>query len=185
MPFIHNDHMVQQIASTAADPTLGNTILPRTSEAGSLGLNAEALNCFDHFAAEVCTAIKDQVSGGSIEWECLAQLLNALRQVQDISRHPLITVLLNMRDELPFKDIREILQEHRLLLSQPRAKDEHKARFILSEIIRLADKDHTFSEHFKLAQGAALRSLERLRSDQYEAQLYRVFPALRPTYNFR
>jgi hypothetical protein len=76
MSFTYNDHMVQQIPAAVADPTLGNTILPRTSEAGSLGLNAEALNCFDHFATEVCTAIKDQVSGGSIEWECLAQLLN-------------------------------------------------------------------------------------------------------------
>ena len=76
MPFTYNDHMIQQIPAAAADPTLGNTILPRTSEAGSHGLNAEALHCFDHFATEVCTAIKDQVSGGSIEWECLAQLLN-------------------------------------------------------------------------------------------------------------
>src|ERR1035438_5952687 len=74
--FIDNDHMVEQVSAGAADPTLGDTVLPWTSEAGSLGLNVEALHCFDYFATEVCTTIKDQVSRGRVEGKCLAQLLN-------------------------------------------------------------------------------------------------------------
>ena len=52
MPFVENDHMVEQIAAAVADPTLGNAILPRTSKAGSLGLDAEALHGVDHFFIE-------------------------------------------------------------------------------------------------------------------------------------
>src|ERR1039458_1833746 len=43
MPFIQNDHMVEQIASAVANPTLSNTVLPRASEAGPLGLDAEEI----------------------------------------------------------------------------------------------------------------------------------------------
>src|ERR1700677_1173925 len=76
MPFIQNDHMVEQVPAAASDPTLGNAILPRTPEAGALGLNAEALHCLDHFAAEVSGAIKNQVAGCRVEGERLAQLLS-------------------------------------------------------------------------------------------------------------
>src|SRR5271156_6123753 len=37
MPFIQHDHMVEQITTAAADPTLANTVLPWTSETGPLG----------------------------------------------------------------------------------------------------------------------------------------------------
>jgi hypothetical protein len=36
MPLIENNHMVEQIAAAIANPTLGNTVLPRASEAGPL-----------------------------------------------------------------------------------------------------------------------------------------------------
>jgi hypothetical protein len=39
MPFIENDHMVEQITVAVTGPTLGNAILPRTSVAGSLRLD--------------------------------------------------------------------------------------------------------------------------------------------------
>src|ERR1035438_7958249 len=35
MPFVENNHMVKQVPSAIANPTLCNTVLPRTSEAGS------------------------------------------------------------------------------------------------------------------------------------------------------
>ena len=63
MPFIHNDHMVKQIAAAVANPTLGNTVLPWTLETGPLGLNAKALHCVDDFLIEARAAIKDQVAG--------------------------------------------------------------------------------------------------------------------------
>ena len=37
MALIQDDHMVEQIASIASDPTLGNAVLPRTAEAIRLG----------------------------------------------------------------------------------------------------------------------------------------------------
>src|SRR5580698_7245422 len=76
MPFVENDHVVEHVPAAVAYPSLGNTILPRTSEAGLLGLDAEALHCFDDFLAELCTAIEDQVTGRRVIGECLAQLLN-------------------------------------------------------------------------------------------------------------
>jgi hypothetical protein len=76
MAFIQNDHMVEQIAAAVADPTLGDAVLPRTSEAGPLGLDAEALHRVDHFFIELCAAIKDQIAGRRVVRERLAQLLN-------------------------------------------------------------------------------------------------------------
>ena len=37
MPSIENDHMVEEIPAAVADPTLGDTVLPRASEAGLAG----------------------------------------------------------------------------------------------------------------------------------------------------
>ena len=52
MPFIENDHMVKQIAAAVTNSALGYTVLPRTSEAGSFGLDAECLHCLDYFMIE-------------------------------------------------------------------------------------------------------------------------------------
>src|SRR5580692_298321 len=76
MPFIDNDHMVEKIAATSTNPAFGNAVLPGTSEARSLRLNAEALHRVNDFLIEVCAAIKDQVFGSRIVGECLAQLLD-------------------------------------------------------------------------------------------------------------
>jgi hypothetical protein len=35
MPFIYNDHVVEQVAAAAPNPAFRHTVLPRTSEAGS------------------------------------------------------------------------------------------------------------------------------------------------------
>jgi DNA-binding winged helix-turn-helix (wHTH) protein len=108
-------------------------------------------------------------------------LAAALRQVEDIDRQSLLTVLMNMRGASPFKEIREILVEYKLLLSQLKAEGESKASFILMEIARLANSKNEVSDRFTLAQRAALRALDQTNSDQYAARLWRVFPALRPT----
>ena len=76
VPFIENDHMVEQIAAAITDPALGNAVLPRTSEAGPIGLDAEALHCVDNLFIELCAAIKDQIARSRIVGECLTQLLN-------------------------------------------------------------------------------------------------------------
>ena len=63
MPSIENDQMVEQFQAAGAYPAFRNAVLPWTSEAGALGLNAEAVHSFDHFIIELWVAIKDQVHG--------------------------------------------------------------------------------------------------------------------------
>ena len=41
-------NMVEQVPAAVADPAPCNSVLPRTSEAGLLGLNAEALDGINH-----------------------------------------------------------------------------------------------------------------------------------------
>ena len=72
MAFVQNNHMVKQIASTVANPTFCNAVLPRTSEACSLRFDAEALHRVKHFLIEVRPAIKYQVAGRQVEGKCLA-----------------------------------------------------------------------------------------------------------------
>jgi hypothetical protein len=59
MPFIHDERMVDQIPAAVANPALGYAVLPRTSEAGPLGMDAEALHCVEDFSIELCTMIED------------------------------------------------------------------------------------------------------------------------------
>src|ERR1035437_5687341 len=61
MPFVEHDHMVEQIPAAVADKAFCNPVLPRTTETGSLRLDAEDLYRVDDFLIEVCTAIEDQV----------------------------------------------------------------------------------------------------------------------------
>ena len=68
--------MVEQITAAVSDPTLGNAVLPRASETGSLGLDAEALYRLLHFIIEVCTTVKDKIARRGVIRKCLAQLLN-------------------------------------------------------------------------------------------------------------
>jgi hypothetical protein len=63
VPIIENDDMIELIAATVTDPSLRNTILPWTSVACLLGLNAEALHRVDHFAVKLYAVIKDQIAG--------------------------------------------------------------------------------------------------------------------------
>src|ERR1035437_142443 len=76
MPLIQDDHMVEKIPAAVADPTFRHTVLPRTSETGPFGLNAEALHCIDHLRIKAGAAIKDEITGRRIVRERLAQLLN-------------------------------------------------------------------------------------------------------------
>ena len=67
---IQDDYVVEQISSTAADPALGDTVLPRTSEAGSLWLDAQRLDCLDYLSIEVRGSIEDQILRGRIVGAC-------------------------------------------------------------------------------------------------------------------
>ena len=85
MPFIHNDDMVKQIAAAVANPTLGNTVLPWTSETGPVWLNAKALHGVDDFLIEA----RDQRSGsqGPSHREKLREAAGQPRRCSDASSH--------------------------------------------------------------------------------------------------
>src|ERR1035437_9363540 len=75
MPFVEHDDMIEQIPSAIPNPAFCNTVLPRTAEAGPLGLDAEALHRADNFLVEVRCAIEDQIGGDLVIRKGLAQLL--------------------------------------------------------------------------------------------------------------
>jgi hypothetical protein len=55
--FVEHNDVVEQVPSAVADPSLCNPILPRAAEAGSLGFDAEGLDCADDFFVKVRAAI--------------------------------------------------------------------------------------------------------------------------------
>jgi hypothetical protein len=75
MPLVEHDYMIEQVPSAITNPSFCNTVLPRTTEAGPLGLDAKALHCADNFLVEVRCAIEDQVGGHLVTRKGLAQLL--------------------------------------------------------------------------------------------------------------
>jgi len=76
MAFVEHDHMVEQVSSTIPDPAFGDAVLPRASEAGSFGLDAEVLDGADDFLVEVLCPVKDQIFRSRIVGKGLAQLLH-------------------------------------------------------------------------------------------------------------
>ncbi len=75
MAFVQNDHMVEQIPAAVSDPSFGHAVLPGTSEAGALGLDAEALNGLDHLCIETGATVEDQILRCGIVRKGLPQLL--------------------------------------------------------------------------------------------------------------
>src|ERR1035437_590357 len=57
---IQHDHMIQEISTYTANPALGNSVLPGTSECGANRLAAHRLHGRDHIGAELRVPIKDQ-----------------------------------------------------------------------------------------------------------------------------
>jgi len=76
MPFIHDNHMVEKIASAVADPSFSDTILPRTTETRSFWLNAEALHRAYDVGTKSGVPVEDQILWRRVVRKCLAQLLN-------------------------------------------------------------------------------------------------------------
>lgn len=89
VPLVKHDHMVEQVSSTVANPALGDPILPRTSEAGPLGLDTEALYRADHLTIEICGAIEDQVFRNRVVRERLALNITSIKPVREFLRRRL------------------------------------------------------------------------------------------------
>jgi hypothetical protein len=61
MAFVQHDDVIEQVPVAVANPALGNTVLPRASEAGLFGLDAQRLDCLDYLSIEVRGTVKYQV----------------------------------------------------------------------------------------------------------------------------
>ncbi|MGB8031318.1 MAG: hypothetical protein WCF30_16830 [Terracidiphilus sp.] len=91
------------------------------------------------------------------------------------NRNIIITTLLNLRDDPPFKQLREYLNREHLVFIEPGPEREKNARRAQQEIKRLIGSDFNQPDTVRMADGSTLRTLRRVRSVDYEKELYRVF----------
>jgi hypothetical protein len=76
MDLVHRNHMVQQFAAAAPHPTLGNTVLPRTTNGGPDSLDIHGANCGRNFGAVLGVVIQDEKLGCWFVGKGFAQLLH-------------------------------------------------------------------------------------------------------------
>ena len=118
------------------------------------------------------------------DWAVQQALAAALRNVRASSRENLIPALLNLREEKPFKQIRERLNQAHLMVVEASPQREADARRVLRELTALFDRIVTQPDRVALENGAVHRSLSVTKAPAYEADLYGVFPELRRIDNF-
>src|ERR1700732_218688 len=58
MSLIHNDHVVQQVASATSDPALRNTVLPRTTKGRARWLASHVPHSRNHIASKLCVSVE-------------------------------------------------------------------------------------------------------------------------------
>ena len=76
MPFVQNNHVVQQFPATTADPSLRQTILPGAAVACASRFCPARLQHLDYVFAELRIPIQDHVPVTAGVWKRLAQLLH-------------------------------------------------------------------------------------------------------------
>ena len=76
MGLVEHNHIIEQVPAAIANESLRYSVLPRALEAGSFGLDAEALDSVDDFLIEVRAAVEDEVSRRGVVGKCFAQLLD-------------------------------------------------------------------------------------------------------------
>src|ERR1700730_15079493 len=76
MAFIERNNVVQQVSSTASDPTLRYTVLPGTPERGSHRVHLQGSNCRWKIPTIFRISIEDQKLGSGTKGKRLAQLLD-------------------------------------------------------------------------------------------------------------
>ena len=76
MAFIEGDDVVQQVASAAAHPALGDAILPGTCEGSANGMDIQGANSDRDFQPVLGIAIEEQKPGSGIKGKSFPQLLD-------------------------------------------------------------------------------------------------------------
>jgi hypothetical protein len=75
MPFVEYDGVIEQVPAATPDEAFRDSVLPRTSEAGPLRFDAEALDGADNLLIEVRSTVEDQITRSRIIGKRLPQLL--------------------------------------------------------------------------------------------------------------
>ena len=121
-------------------------------------------------------------------------LATAFLEVPTIDKRSLVTVLIKLREIPPFSTIRRILENAGLILAHPSEENEEAAELLYREIRSKIDPLTVLSEQFGIHQQAILREIrsheERtalheigsITANEYEFQLYRLFPELDPSW---
>ena len=73
---VKDNHMIEQLPSAAADPSLRDAILPWTSVSGAAGFDTHGLDESDHLGAEDRVTVEYQVVRRRVKGERLTQLLD-------------------------------------------------------------------------------------------------------------
>ena len=82
MPFVEYDDVIKQVPAATANKAFRDSVLPRASEAGPLGLNAEALYGANDCLAEICGAVEDQITRSRIVRGCKPETARILKSLQ-------------------------------------------------------------------------------------------------------
>jgi hypothetical protein len=87
MPLVESNHMVEQLATAASHPALGNTILPGTFDGGPHGVYLQGSNGCRDLCPVLRIPVMDQKSRSRPKRKCLPQLLDdptAGRMLRDV-----------------------------------------------------------------------------------------------------
>jgi hypothetical protein len=72
---IERDHVIQHLSAITPDPTLRDSILPRSSDARAHGLNAGGLQEPEQIASELGVTVEQHVPAAARERQSFPQLL--------------------------------------------------------------------------------------------------------------
>ena len=108
-------------------------------------------------------------------------LIASLKTRRADNRDSLLAALLDIRDDFPFKQIREVLDRYKLIHIEPGKEREVAARHAHKELKRLVATPYLQSDRVQFMDWSAIRAVDGRRSRLYEEELYRVFPELAPT----
>ncbi len=76
MSLVERNHVIKQVAAAATDPTLGNTILPRTANRSSDCLETDRFDSGFNLEAELRIVIEDEMLILMFVWKGVTQLLH-------------------------------------------------------------------------------------------------------------
>src|SRR5882762_8419609 len=98
MVLVHGDDVIQQVTLTTRDPSLRDTVLPRTFEGGADRSDLERSCCCRNLNSIFAITIKDEKSRSRFKWKCFLQLLNnpdARRMLRDVEIQGPPTIVAN------------------------------------------------------------------------------------------